>query len=203
MSMPTPNRASRATSLLLLFAAVVAMLGLVVTAAPAGAHGDEGEMTVLAVEPAAEPNTVRLEIGLVYANDDELAEEATVTAMLTGPSGESVGPVSLPRITGSRYGAEAAVPVPGSWTVVITSTGPDTESEPQVVDVAAEAPTTSTIIEAPESSNPMVPNASGASATEAESDDSSPLVIIVVIAVAVILVVAVLYVVLRRRGAVR
>ena len=48
-----------------------------VTAAPASAHGDEGQMTVLSATES-EPMTISVEAGLVYAGDEHLAEEAEV-----------------------------------------------------------------------------------------------------------------------------
>jgi hypothetical protein len=190
--------------LLALFLASVS-ISFAFTAAPAGAHGDEGVMTVIAAEQGASASTVRLEIGLVYANDDDLAEEATVTAMLTGPSGETVGPVTLPRITGARYGADAEVPSPGTWTVVITSTAPEAESEPQTVEVSTAAPSSSVAAtDDGETSNPIVPVDSGASAaaSDAGEDDGTPWAVIVVVALVAVAVAAGAYLALRRKGAV-
>ena len=83
-----PSRALRPAFALL--AALVAALALF--AAPAGAHSDDGEMTVLRAEQSG-PSTIEVEVGIVYA-DQHLAEEARVTATAT-KDGETAGPVTL------------------------------------------------------------------------------------------------------------
>jgi hypothetical protein len=90
---------------------------------PAGAHSDDGRMTVTAAEQVG-AQEVRVEVGIVYANDDDPAEEATVTATLTGPNGEQEGPVALARSRGALYEATMPTPVPGTWAVAVSSTGP-------------------------------------------------------------------------------
>lgn len=96
---------------------------------PAGAHDDEGQMTVTTAEQV-DPSRVVLEVGIVYTNDGHPAETATVTATLTGPDGQVVGPVDLARHDGtSLYRAEIDVPVPGSWTAAVTSTEPAATAE--------------------------------------------------------------------------
>jgi hypothetical protein len=116
-----------------------ALLVVLVTAGPVGAHSEDGEMTVLAAEPSGS-GAVQLEVGIVYASDGHLAEEAVVTATLEGPAGVVVGPVDLPRIAGARYGAEVAVPVEGTWQVTFNSTGPAAQGS-AVVDVVAASTT--------------------------------------------------------------
>jgi hypothetical protein len=107
---------------------------------PVLAHSDEGEMTVTLIEQSG-PQTITLEVGVVFADDGHLAEEATVAADLIGPSNETVGPVAMPRISGARYGAEITVPGPGSWTVSITSENPGASAE-ATIEVVEEASTT-------------------------------------------------------------
>lgn len=137
---------------LALLAVLAAVLTTLVVPAPGSAHSTDGEMTVLAAEPSG-PGAVRLEVGIVYASDGHLAEEATVTATLDGPEGAVVGPVDLPRIAGARYGAEVPLPAVGTWQVVFTSTGPAAQGT-AVVDVPAavateppspDSPTTTTL----------------------------------------------------------
>lgn len=108
---------------------------------PASAHSDEGEMTVTVVEQGS-GDSIILEVGIVYSDDGHLAEEASVSATLTGPGGEIVGPVDLARIAGARYGAEVAVSGPGEWSVMITSENPTAEAEASVT--LAEPVTTTT-----------------------------------------------------------
>src|SRR5690606_29076957 len=82
---------------------LLACLTLVLApAGPAGARGAEGAMTVIRAEQTG-PGRAEVELGLLYANDNEVAEEATVTVTATGPGGEVVGPVPAPRTTGARY----------------------------------------------------------------------------------------------------
>src|SRR6478752_1303084 len=99
-------------------------LALTAVADAAPTHGEEGEMTITKAE-ATSATTVRVEVGLVYANDNELATGAAVNAQLTGPGGAQVGPVPLSRLDedSSVYGADVTVPQAGAWQVAVTSTG--------------------------------------------------------------------------------
>jgi hypothetical protein len=119
--------------------AAAAVFGI---AAPAAAHSDTGRMTVVAAEQV-DAATIRIEIGLAYDNDGDLAPEASVQAELTGPAGEKVGPVELAVVSGARYGADVEVPAPGTWSVRVNSTGPAAEATVLVL-VAGETPTTTT-----------------------------------------------------------
>lgn len=134
---------------LLLAALTLVVLG----AAPAVAHSDDGTMTVTSA--TVEGESVRLEVGVLYA-DEDLAEEATVSATLTEAGGGHVGPVPLRHVSGARYGATVDLPGPGEWTAAITSTSP-----------AAEATTTFTVTSSPSTTNP-------APSTTAEPDSSVP-----------------------------
>lgn len=111
-------------------------------AAPAGAHGDEGEMTVTKLEQTG-PTTVEIQVGIVYEGDEHLAEDATVTAVLSGPDGASVGPVQLTRTgdTTSLYGATVEVPTGGDWSVTVDSEEP-TATATQSVSVSESSTTT-------------------------------------------------------------
>ena len=112
--------------LLLLLVAITAIV--LVGAAPAGAHGDEGELTLTKVEQTG-PTTVAIEVGIVYEGDQHLAQDAQVRATLSGPGGATVGPVELTR-TGSDtslYAATVEVPGAGDWSVAVTSTEPSGE----------------------------------------------------------------------------
>jgi hypothetical protein len=140
------SRPVRVLPALLLPLALVTLL--VAGAGPARAHSVDGLMTVTAAEAPA-PRSVRVEVGIVYANDNDPAEEATVTATLTGPAGEAVGPLPLERLQGARYGAEVPVPAGGTWTAEITATGPAatttaTIEVPDAPTMTAPAPTTAT-----------------------------------------------------------
>ena len=120
---------------------LLAALALVLVAgtSPASAHGDEGELTLTKVEQTG-PTTVSIEVGIVYEGDGHLAEDAQVSATLTGPDGATVGPVDLTRSgdTTSLYQAEVEVPAQGDWAVAVTSTEPAGEVSGSVT-VAAQA----------------------------------------------------------------
>lgn len=159
---PVLRRRSSALALplALAFVAVAALLP-----APAAAHGGAGELTVTSLEQVGD-RTVRLEVGIVYANDGHLAEEASVTATFAGPGGARVGPVDLTRTgdTTSLYAATIEVPAPGEWSTLISSTGPDGQASGSVtVDDEFAAPSApSTIPEpirpgGPDGSDPTTP----------------------------------------------
>ena len=72
---------------------------------------------------------MEVEVGIVYEGDGHLAEDATVTASLTGPAGlRSVrSPWCAPVATTSLYAVSADV-TPGDWSVKVTSTDPPARS---------------------------------------------------------------------------
>lgn len=111
--------------------------------APASAHGDEGTMTVLVAEQRG-ANRIRLEVVLVYANDDDLAVDAAVTATLAGPGGATVRPVPLLNggPTSARYVADVDLPIAGIWEVTITAEAPSATATTTVEVREAPAPTT-------------------------------------------------------------
>lgn len=180
---------------------LVAMLLAVLAPRPAAAHGDEGTMEVTVAEPAG-ATSVNLEVGILYANDDDLAAEATVTAMAAGPDGATAGPFALPQISGGRYGTTVELPAAGEWTLTITSENPAAETTATVtvsgIDPAssttttARASTTTTGSAAPPSTSP-------GSATTTEAEDELPVVPVAVGAGVAVAAVAA-YLIGRRRG---
>lgn len=154
----------------MVLSAVVALV-TIVGAGTAGAHGGEGELTVTKVEQTG-PTTVAVEVGIVYENDGHLAEDASVSATLTGPDGASVGPVELARTgdTTSLYAASIEVPGPGDWKVAVTSTEPEGSAEGTVA-VVADADTSTTA--AP--STTEAPTTAVAEDTTDDSDAAEPL----------------------------
>lgn len=131
----TSVRARRMVAIAALAALVLSTIAMAVTVAAgaAPAHSDEGTMTITKAE-ATGPTAIRIEVGLVYANDDDLATGATVEARLTGPAGATVGPVPLSRLDedSSVYGADVTVPQPGAWQVAVTSTEPAASASAEV-----------------------------------------------------------------------
>jgi hypothetical protein len=175
------------TRFLTLLAVLVAVL--VATTAPAWAHGDEGEVTLTKFEQTG-PTTVDIEVGIVYEGDGHLAEDAKVTATLTGPGGASVGPVELAR-TGddtSLYAASVEVPTSGEWNLTATAQEPEgeatgsltvTESTPtSTVDPSTTAPPTTEATDAT-ADDGAVAITTQQDVDEEESDDGlSPAVIV-------------------------
>jgi hypothetical protein len=169
-----------------LAAVFIAFLGA--GAHPASAHGDEGEIRETVVDQSG-TNTVRVQIGLLYANDGDPAEDATATVMLAGPAGETVGPVTMPKTTGSRYAAEIEVPTTGTWSVAITTVEPEAEAT-ATIEVTDQRAATTTADTAPGPEGGIVPqDPPPAVPGLAEDDDSFPWV--VVIAAVIVAVVAV------------
>lgn len=166
-----------------LLAICAVALATVVASGAAFAHGAEGNMTVISAEPAS-ATEIKIEIGLVYTNDDELATEATVVATLTGPDGTAVGPVDLRLRTGAIYETTVAVPATGTWTVDIESAEP-TSSATAVVEVTGQAPATSATSTSLPSTTLATSVALPASAVESAS--SSPPWVLIVAAALVIL----------------
>lgn len=171
---------------LLSLLAVLAVV-LLVGASPAAAHGDEGELTLTKVEQTG-PTTVSIEVGIVYEGDGHLAEDATVSATLTGPDGATVGPVDLTRTsdTTSLYQATVEVPAPGDWSVSVESAEPAGEVTGSVT-VAEQADTSSTTAaptttEAPVTSEvapePVTLSEDAAADEDAEDSGLSPAVVV-------------------------
>lgn len=160
-----------------MLALTVLVGGLSLFPAAASAHGDEGELTVTSFEQVSS-TAVRLEVGIVYAGDGHLAEDASVTATFAGPSGARVGPVELVRTgdTTSLYAATVEVPAPGGWSALISSTTPDGQASGSVtVDdefAAPSAPSTIPEPNDPDGSDPTTP--ADAPTTAPSPEDSAP-----------------------------
>ena len=135
-------------------------------AVPAFAHGPDGEMTVITAEQTG-PDRLTVEIGLLYANDNDLAEEATVTAALTGPDGVAT-PVPLPRIAGARYGTQVTVDTQGTWAVAVRSTNPAAEATATVEVGAVSTPSAAV---SPRPTATQEPSAGGASPSRSTADE--------------------------------
>jgi hypothetical protein len=151
----------RLRPLFALIAATGASLAVLVAGTgTAGAHGDEGEMTLTRFVQVG-PVTVEVEVGIVYGGDGHLAEDAAVSATLAGPDGATVGPVELIRTgeNSSLYAASIDVTAPGDWEVAVTSTEPEAEAT-GTVTVAEQEPASTSSTTAP----PAV-DESGATAT--------------------------------------
>ena len=131
-------------------------------AGPAAAHGDTGEITVTRAEQTG-PNRIELEVGVVHSDDAHIASEASVSATLTGPAGDTVGPIELTQVDpeSSLYAAQVDVSGPGSWAVAVESTNP-TGSVQAEVDVVQSDGTTTT----------EAPSTTASTTTEAVAEDT-------------------------------
>ncbi|MBV6509412.1 MAG: hypothetical protein JJLCMIEE_02503 [Acidimicrobiales bacterium] len=114
---------------------------LLLAASPATAHEDVGEMTVTGAEQIG-PDLVRVEIGLLYADDGHFAEGATVSATFTAVDGSTVGPVPLAWLRDALYAAEVDLPAAGTWTVEVSSVEPTGTATASVEVTEEGGPTT-------------------------------------------------------------
>lgn len=194
-----PDAGLRVLAALLALPSVLAL-----SVSPAAAHDDEGQMTVTTASSSDE-NTVQLEIGLVYISDGHLAEEATVTATLTGPEGDVIGPIDLSRTSGSLYGADIEVSGPGSWDATVTATNPSATADatvevsrtPDSLPPATSEPDATTTPD-PATSEQVTGEVSAAPGDE--DDDNGAAIVIAVIAVLVLIAAATGFVIYRRRA---
>lgn len=186
---------------------------LIVGTGTAGAHGDEGEMTLTRFEQVG-PVTVEVEVGIVYEGDGHLAEDAAVSATLAGPDGATVGPVELIRTgeNSSLYAASIDVTAPGDWEVEVTSTEPDAEATGRVTvseqePASTSSPTTpATVDESGATATGDGGSAEGAdeAAADDSADDSGPNLVLVTgasLALAAIVIGGAVLVARRRAGA--
>jgi hypothetical protein len=131
-------------------------------------------MTLLRAEETA-PGHAQIEVGLLYANDADVAEEATVTVTFTGPDGSMVGPVPAPRTTGARYVADTDLPAPGPWAFTVTAEAP-AASVTGTVDMAPPAPPTTAAVpeSTPAPAGTILVPAAGSSGPPAADDGPGP-----------------------------
>lgn len=162
------------------------------------------------------PTTVHLEVGVVYASDQDPGEDASVVATMTDATGGTVGPIDLVRVErlGAVYAADVDLTAPGKWSIEVSSTGP-TAATSAVTEVVAQAPsaadaevTTSAPDQAPEEQIVTANGAEGVAdsspATTAAGTDpqekGNGAVFIVLAVVAFVLAVGAGAVVVIRRG---
>lgn len=97
---------------------------LLLGAAAAGAHQDEGVIKVLAVA-LDDTGHGDYEVTLHYGSDGRPAIDATVTVAGDGPDGMVLSPVTLgPADTPGTYRGRVEFPAAGAWTVRISSVEP-------------------------------------------------------------------------------
>ncbi|HET6952896.1 MAG TPA: FixH family protein [Acidimicrobiales bacterium] len=126
--------------------AAVALL-TVGAAAPATAHEGDGVVTIEEVHPAGA--SVHYIVRVTWENDGHPAADATVTATVVMPDGETLTPVVLaPADDDGRYAGAVEYPGAGSYTIRITSIDPTGTAE-QTEDVSASPSTVPPDVTAP------------------------------------------------------
>ena len=199
-----------------LLVGVLVLLGAAGLSSPAWAHGDEGELTVIAAEPVGDLQ-VQVEVGLLYANDEDLVTGAVVAVSGTGPGGAVLDATTLENTDGAKYTGTVTVPVAGSWMLTFASESPEAEATTTVEVPAVEAGTTTTVATSSTSAagstsspsdasttavaatEPSAAEPSGAGASEAEGQGTSPAVLIAA-GLAAVAVVAGAVLLARRRS---
>ena len=154
----------------LLVLTVVALLAL---ASPAAAHGDEGLLEVVAATPSDVGSDVTYRVSLVYANDGDAVDGATVTATAV-LDGEPQQPVTLASAgEPGIYEGTVSFPTAGRWTVRFATEDPPARVQttfrvepPPPPTTAAPAPTTSG---PPPTSTPVEPQLA-----DEDTDSSGP-----------------------------
>ncbi len=104
---------------------LLAALCVGLASGPAAAHSDDGALRIVSETPAG-PLAVTYEVELIFANDGDPANGATVTATAVGADGAALGPHTFqPTGDPGRYTATITFPAPGPWQLSITATDPD------------------------------------------------------------------------------
>jgi hypothetical protein len=130
------------------------------------AHGDEGVLEVVAVEPQPD-GSVRYEVVLTFESDGHAVAGAAVTMVAEEPGGGVVGPVGLtPTAIEGHYEAFLTLPGPGEWTVRFTSI------EPQAVTELAATTPPATSLAAPVGDTAAPTTPTTAPATDAPSTEA-------------------------------
>jgi hypothetical protein len=148
----------------------VATMALGLAAPAAHAHGAQGQMTITKLEQTG-PRTVHLEVGIVFGNDNDPAEGATVTATFTGPA--SVPPAPVPKLRSALYATDVTLPAAGAWTVAVASTNPTASATGTVQVTDAANTTTSATTSTTASTGPSITTSSTSPSTSADSTGSS------------------------------
>ena len=190
----------------LLVLALTLGVGVAALAPMAGAHGDEGVLSVVSATPSGTSSTVRVK--LTYDSDGHPVDGATVTVVADDGAGAKIDPVPMTAAgSAGEYSASVAFPSAGSWNLRVTSVSPsatitltqDITAEPGVT-VGTEVPASSTTLATTTTVDPALDGEVEGSATTAaptatlgaeaddESSSSTPMIILAVGAIALIAV---------------
>jgi len=132
-------------------AALVLVLG---TAGPVHAHGGPATFDVLS-DLVVAAGRLELRVAVAHEADDHPAEGAIVDAVAVGPDGAASPAIPLAHTADvGVYAGTVALPVPGAWTLTVTSAFPPGTLD-LTVDVAA----------APDTPSPPTTAVVGAAAT--------------------------------------
>lgn len=148
----------------------VITLAFVVGAGSAGAHGDDGLMKI---EPTAgaQPLVVDVVVTIIYANDREPAEGASVSVDAIDSAGATTGPATLVDAGDGRYTGPVELPREGAWTLRASSTNPAASGELAITVTAATSPTTDA--ENDDGGSAEAPDQPGADESDDGGEDSS------------------------------
>ncbi|MEZ5382212.1 MAG: hypothetical protein R2754_10530 [Microthrixaceae bacterium] len=132
--------------------------GLVGLVGVASAHGDDATFTPIAQEPVAGKLEARLRLTLIYNNDDDPVDEATVQVVPVGPDGAEGAAATLPRaIEPGTYDGTVPVGGPGAWTFRVESADPEASTEVSLTIPEPSAPRPAASSAAPATSAPAAP----------------------------------------------
>lgn len=99
------------------------MVGLIVVAPSAGAHGDDGKLEAVSVVSSGTSTVVT--VRLTYANDAEPVTGATLTLVGDDGAGARFDPLPMAATsTPGEYSATAQMPSAGTWNLRVTSVTP-------------------------------------------------------------------------------
>lgn len=92
----------------------------------AGAHGPEATFTPITSEPVVGDLGANLRVTLIYDNDAEPVDDATVLVTPVGPDGTEAAQIGLLRAPEpGTYEGSIPVGAPGTWTFKVSSADPE------------------------------------------------------------------------------
>lgn len=129
----------RAAALLAVLMTAVLAVGLAALAPVAGAHGDDGVLTLVSATTSGSSSTVTVK--LTYEGDGHPVDGATVTVVADDGAGQSVDPVPMEAGTSSgEYTATVQLPSTGTWNLRVTAVNPAATITTTQVVTGSEAP---------------------------------------------------------------
>lgn len=171
------------------------------SATPAGAHGDDGTLEVLDAVPTPAGDAVTYTVELTYANDGDPVEGASVSATVRRPGAGPQEPIALASIGEGWYAGRVTFPGPGRWTVAFAAVEPAATVEATYLVTATPPPTTTPTTSAPATTTTAPEVGASLAADDSDLDEGPPAGLIVgVVLAGAALVVVVIILILRRRS---